>query len=304
MKTVPRPLVLTLSLCASACIAESELPDQLDDTPTSIEAEDEAQEVAREPVEPEDGPPLLDDGPADAIQIAKFQMSHGNVATMYALPDEGELLFSEISAVEENLIFADAQDVTMLERFLLLAPGDDVPIPRALLDTDEEGLVSPERPVVDVVDEPIEVDVLALGLIEPISRLDVGDACSDSGYFQNEVCYCSGCALPTAFWFCDANYNGGNSLWFDLTRTTETPAWGSPDKKSDSWSKTVACGTPVRTRHYRKALVGSTWTKSIDETRPDGTYAIWHAQGDERHRKVIHERTTSSGGLRAHSYFY
>ncbi len=293
--------LITLSLCSSACIADSDLPEEFDDRSPPVETDDAEPET----IEPQDGDlAVLDDGPADAIPIAKFQMSHGNVATMYMLPDEGEFLFSEVSRTEENLVFADAEDISMLEKFLLLAPSDDIPIPHALAETDQEGLVSAERPVVELLTEPVEVDVVALGLVAPVSQLNVNNACSDSNYFQNEVCYCPGCALITAFWFCDEDYNGGNSLWFSLTRSTESPNWGSSAKKGDSWSKTTACSTPVRTRHYRKALVGSTWYKSIDETRPAGTYAIWHAQGSQRHRKVRHQRTISSGGLRAHTYFY
>lgn len=295
----PTLVVSILSLCvaSTACQLPDDPVGELDEASTSADAEPG-------PELGDDDLAALDDQAADAVEIATFHMSNGNLASLYSVPGEDELLFSESSVVEENLVFADAEDVSMLEKFLILAPDESIPIPRALAATDDAGLVSPTRAVVDVVDEPIEVDVFGQGLLPQVSQLNVSTACSDSDYFQSEVCYCPGCALITAFWFCDEDYNGGNSLWFSLTRSTEAPSWGSPERKSDSWSKTVACSTPVRTRHYRKALVGNNWSLSIDETRPAGWYTIWHAEGSDRHRRVQHERTTSSGGLRAHTYFY
>lgn len=75
----------------------------------------------------------------EPITLATFQLSNGNTVEFYGVPDDGDASggvgYSEKGTLGESMpVFFNNEDLTILQRFLILAP-EDTPLPRMLVDS-------------------------------------------------------------------------------------------------------------------------------------------------------------------------
>lgn len=150
--------------------------------------------------------------------LATFELSNGSTVSFLAVPEDGELGFSELVPPGALSILSQRGDLRALDVFLALAPVD-LPVPQALIEFDTredvETLVV-GRSRTDHLAEPVHIPLDELGLEESGIRNQVGAShyCGSAALFASDLCRAEAghnCALID---FCDSG------LWTSLTRSS------------------------------------------------------------------------------------
>jgi len=239
----------------------------------------------------------------EAIELASFELSNGSTVTLLVVPELGELGYTEVVQAGAEPVLPGEGELSPLEVFLALAPVT-APIPRALIQLDIRGdaeRLAVGRARTDRLVQPIPVSMEDLEL-----RVLVGAAgsCGSGGssYFESHHC---GVPLSHSIStygnidFCDANYNGGDTVWFSLTRSSYSGGWLA---REASYGRTAACGTSVQIK--QQYWVSGAWVTLSTQTMSSGqTYvSSWH--GPQAYRRIVRSRLSSSGGFRAFTNFH
>lgn len=259
--------------------------------------------AAMRPPEPYSKVKIAPESKLDAIELATFSLSNGSTVTLLAVPEFREIGYVELVEIgAESILPSD--EMSPLEVFLALAPSD-TPVPRALIDLDIKGTgerLAAGRTRTDLLSEPIAVAVEDLGFPVRLAT-KATSSCGSGGaqYFASN--YCGPPVSPVnhafAIEFCDANYNGGDSVWFNLTRNSYSGGW---KMRPRSYGRTAACGTSVEIK--QQYWVSGAWVNLSTQLMQSGQVYISAWQGPDAYRRIIRSRQTGSGGFRAYSDFY
>lgn len=229
--------------------------------------------------------------------LATLELSNGSTVTFLAVPEIGDLGYSELVPPGAHPVLPHDNDLRALDIFLALAPLD-VLLPRALVEFDTrkgvERLVV-GRELTDRLSEPVYILLDALDFEEGSLRNQVGAShyCDSSTEFAGDRCKASAghnCGLID---FCDAG------LWVSLTRSSYRSGW---QEREASYGYTSACGTDVRIE--QQWWTGGAWSTLSTQVAPDGFNYIssWH--GPNAFRRIVRVRQSASGGFRAYTNFH
>jgi hypothetical protein len=242
--------------------------------------------------------PVDQDEVLPSTRLATFQLDNGN-RVEFELTADGGVAVGEIAdgkSGHAQLVLDPEGRLDPLERFLAIAP-EGTPVPDALAALDDgRGLVG-DRATVPVLDATIDASVAIA--FSPWD-VDTNGACDNADQFYNDVCLQADTEI-NQFWFCDWNYNGGNSMWFHLLRSTKGPRWDSPQDKRRSVTWTLSCDTNVTVQH--RAWLDGDWATILDKDQGDYVISSWTQLGSDRHRGVKIDRTQSQSGFRSLAYF-
>jgi hypothetical protein len=228
--------------------------------------------------------------------LATFELSNGSTVSFLAVPEDGELGFSEMVPPGALSILSDRGDVRALDVFLALAPLD-LPVPRALIELDtrknvEELVVGRSR--TDHLIEPVHILLDELGLEEAAIRNLVGASsyCDSAVKFASDLCRAEAghnCGLID---YCDSG------LWTSLIRSSYRGGWY---KRQASFGWTATCGTAVEVRNLY--WDNSQWKELPAVLVPSGYYYFVKYHGLQTYRRVI-RACLSSGNFRAYTNFH
>jgi hypothetical protein len=258
-----RSLLIAPLLMAAACAVDS---DDLDD-PSVDDAE------------------LEEAIPVEGDEIARIALASGEVV-FYTMPhDGGVAMFTRTIPDADGRMTVMTGDRSPLATYLALT-RDDVPVPRALLDSAVEDADreraerrvvtrSPVTAVGELTDDTPSVET------SPATMCNQG---TTSAAFANEICSLYGGYDVS---FCH------NGTWHSVT-----DGWSSTNV---SRGITLACGANGKVRHYYK--FGGIWYKPLDVNVPSGEMWESHIVGTtDLDRRITHSRT-ASGFVRGASWF-
>jgi|GEM_PF-5533274 len=228
--------------------------------------------------------------------LAVFELSSGSTVTFLAVPEIGELGYSELVPVGAHSVLSHGGDLRALDVFLALAPLD-VPVPRVLIDLDtRDGAekLAVGRLLTDRLDEPVYVLVDELGIDDQSLRSQAGAShyCSSAAEFASDLCKAEAGHNCNVIGFCDSG------LRSSLTRESKQGGW---QKRQSSFGWTATCGTAVEVR--QEWWINSAWDGHDPVLVPEGaTYWVkWH--GAQLYRRYI-RTSLSSGSFRAYTNFH
>jgi hypothetical protein len=280
--------------CCAALVACAESTDPETDAFASVD--EHPDELAVEGEVTDDDEEIEGAIEVNQEELARIELEHGEVVFLVDVdgPEAGEVTMVEKARPdEEGRLTLLPGDRSPLETFLALT-SSDVPVPEALLASERDNDATFERAatrlVVDRLDEPARVSLDRLQAeLEP--QYWWGPAmCAEgttSAVFANEIC--------TIDDWTDTTYCH-NGTWFEVTDT------GDPYWRHMSRSRTLACGSNGRARHYYR--FGGVWYKPIDsEIPPDNVYVFSRTTANLLPRKITHSRTFS-GFVRGASHFH
>jgi hypothetical protein len=246
---------------------------------------------------PETAPPEAD---FTAEVLASFRLSNGGTVKLLAVPELGELGYVEIVQAGAEPVLPGDGAMGPLEVFLALAPLE-APIPRALIDLDTHGdaeHLAAGRARTERLSEPMAVAISDLDL--PAQGLAASYCGSGGGsLFAIDQCRSFSGHNCNLIDFCDASYNGGDTVWFSLTRSSYSGGWLT---RQSSYGRTAACGTSVEIK--QQYWVSGAWSTLSTQTMQSGQLYVssWH--GPQAYRRIVRKRLTSSGGFRAYTNFH
>jgi hypothetical protein len=236
----------------------------------------------------------------EPIELVSFELSNGSTVKLLAVPELSELGYVEITQVGAEPVLPGQGELRPLEVFLALAPLE-TPIPQALIDLDTQGnaeSLATGRQRTDRVSEPIPVGIDDLGLR---NLAGASGSCGSGGGSYFAINYCKAqlghnCNLID---FCDASYNGGDTVWFSLNRGSYSGGWLM---RRASYGWTAACGTTVRVR--QQYWVSGAWVNlsTTDVNSGQVVYVYWEVPN--AYRRILRSRLTGSGGFRAYTNFH
>lgn len=251
------------------------------------------------------GSSILKRGPR-RYELARMRIDEHYSVSFEVIPQLHEVSYSEVLALppgSASRFHLERGSASPTRRFLELTKSD-IPVPKILLDFDEESdsedLVSllRSRDIVDDVESSSSIPSETPELSGETTAAAAVAVCGSGGSTAFANAYCENKGVN----YCDS---GG---WYSLVRTS-----GS-SKKKISHSRTSSCQTTTTVFHfYRGWWFGWKWfyvSYAFDANQqfvPHGWYKFWkHVGGVKRRRKVERYRTSSNEGgfFRAWTSFY
>lgn len=251
--------------------------------------------------------------------IAHLTTSDGRTAEFNWSSDTNDLIYVEVVAAGQSPLFSD--DVSLLERYLLLAPeGADVP--RVLVahdDSPDQATLLAGRDIVAAV-PPMTVPPARLAALPVLPATASCGSTAAASFAANRCWYLNNNLIAPnrhdPLWCCDENFTpagdaydtsststgcldnpaSGNSVWTTLIRKNSARRW-------NSFSSTAACGSSVNIEHSYLDVFGNTHIIDKHINAADGqVVTVFYKGGAKRYRK-LRNITLGAGGLRAYSEF-
>jgi hypothetical protein len=227
----------------------------------------------------------------ETVELAVFNLSNGNEVRLLGTPENGELAVAEIAdcGVEDFLLDERWSPNAIFRKF---APKGS-PVPRMLMRLDSMGAFD-GRKEVDVVAEPIAVELAALGVTAFQSGGGLG-SCSpgpvSAAFFETHHCHTSG----------GPGYGKRESYCYPAA-TPDGIQKTSNKRRRTTYTRMAAGGTGLcRVRHYYYGAVNG-WQPTLTWfLQPERVCSHWSAlqgAGSWRYRRVRFDAIESGGFVR------
>lgn len=239
-------------------------------------------------------------GSMEMEAVAIFFGEDGRTVEFYAFPETGDLIYSEHAPIGSAEIFPEDSELSILERYLALAP-EGAAVPQQMLDLqpqEDEQYLLEGRTVEPPRLAPLTFDLPQAQPPGGGTTAATGGSCGPQGpqFFLENHCYYENTGLlapnrKQPKWSCH------NGAWVDVTG-------GTGSLRKNSYSRTVACGTSAWVVHWYKAGGIWYWAHSYEFTVQANHFrTVFKMGGGWFKRRVRHWRQGNSGFVRAYSEF-
>ncbi|MCP9469556.1 MAG: hypothetical protein NNA31_06100 [Nitrospira sp.] len=208
----------------------------------------------------------IDVEPTSSRSLATLILSNGATIEFSAV-EEGMghygIAMRELGNTERMMpsMLAMTSRLSALDVYSKLCPN--APIPQLIAATSEG---QPRNTLIDVIEEPLEVDLDALGILPPIVRFGTASDGGSGGQF----------CVPGDGWHafrsfaCEGSYPSNAWIWCDPSVAYYwRDRWTDGNKRKNSFAITATCGAPAETRHYFKRLINKKWKRVHSWYLPD-----------------------------------
>ncbi|MCL7942293.1 hypothetical protein M8009_18635 [Halomonas sp. ATCH28] len=200
----------------------------------------------------------IDDGPTSSMSLATLILSNGARIEFSAVEEDSGnhgIAMREIGDVERMMpsVLSMTSRLTALEIYSKLSPN--APIPRLIVAQSD---CQPQNALVDIVEEPLEVDLDVLGILPPVVQF----GSSSGGGYGGQFCVSGDGWHAFRAFACEGSYPANAWIWCDPSVAYYwRDRWTNGRNRKNSFGITATCGAPAETRHYYKKKVNGKWKR-------------------------------------------